>query len=181
VAVAPALSWRPALPLPRRKSLRSVWSLLLHKLGEGVKEFMGNFLVSGAGVQSRTLGFQGKNLQERPAEVVDAADGLANSGRQENEVRGRQAGADNLPRAIAINVLNLPSIEVKNFALDIYSPRLYSSLGPLNPKRFLRPLARRKFPKASLLEAESTLRRHGSKNFAEKVFFLHFESIPFDC
>ena len=48
--------------------------------------------------------FQGKNLQDRAAEVVDVADGLANSGRQEDEVRGRQAGADNLPRAIAMNV-----------------------------------------------------------------------------
>ena len=68
---------------------------------------MKRILVSGAGVQSRTLGFQGKNLQDRAAEVVDVADGSANSGRQENEVRGRQAGADNVPRAIAMNVLTL--------------------------------------------------------------------------
>ena len=57
-------------------------------------------LVSGSGVQSRTLGFQGKNIQDRAAEVVDVADGMANSERREDGVRGRQAGADNLPRQL---------------------------------------------------------------------------------
>ena len=67
----------------------------MHKLGT-VKCKLKKILLSGAGVQPRTLGLQGKNLQDRAAEVVDVADGLANSGRQEDEVRGRQAGADNL-------------------------------------------------------------------------------------
>jgi hypothetical protein len=87
---------------------------------------MGNFLVSGAGVQSRTLGFQGKNLQERPAEVVDAADGLANSGRQEEGVRGRQAGADNLPRATLMNVLTLRLSKLRTSHIQMDIARYYT-------------------------------------------------------
>ena len=82
---------------------------------------MEQILVSGAGVQSRTLGFQGKNLQDSVAEVVDVADGLANSGRQEDEVRGRQAGADNLPRAIAMNVLTLHLSKLRTSHIQIIS------------------------------------------------------------
>jgi hypothetical protein len=76
------------------------------------------------------LGFQGKNLQDRAAEVVDVADGLANSGRQEDEVRGRQAGADNLPRAIAMNVLTLHLSKLRTSHIQISSNRLGNCLWP---------------------------------------------------
>ena len=90
---------------------------------------MEKILVSGAGVQSRTLGFQGKNLQDRAVEVVDVADGLANSGRQEDEVRGRQAGADNLPREIAMNILALHLSKLRTSHIQISSNRLGNCRG----------------------------------------------------
>lgn len=78
-------------------------------------------LVSGPGVQSQTLGFQGKNLQDRATEVVAVADGMANSGRQEDKVQGRQAGADNLPRAIAMNVLTLHLSKLRTSHIQIWN------------------------------------------------------------
>jgi len=38
-------------------------------------------------------------------------------------------------------------------------------------KRFLKPLAREKSPKVSVLEAESSRRRHNGKSFLEKLIF----------
>ena len=67
------------------------------------------------------MGFQGKNLQDRAAEVVDVAEGMANSGRQEDEVRGRQAGTDNLPRAIAVNVLTPHLSKLRTSHIQIWN------------------------------------------------------------
>ena len=93
-------------------------------------------LVSGAGVQSRPLSFQGKNLQDRVAEVVDVPDGLANSGRQENEFRGRQAGADNLPRAIAMNVLTLQLAKLRTLHIHIHPEIMQQPWPPQSQKGF---------------------------------------------
>ena len=66
-----------------------------------------NFLYRGRESNPGFLGFQGKNLQDSAAAAVNPADGLANSGRREDEVWGGQAGADNLRRANAMKVLTL--------------------------------------------------------------------------
>jgi hypothetical protein len=47
----------------------------------------------------------------------------------------------------------------------------YAATLATRSKKFLGPLARKKSPKVSVLEAESSRRRHDSTSFLEKVIF----------